>query len=93
VGSVHLDGFITKKKPIYRVAQKMYTLFTHQYKGAVCILFLGHSVYLYSYGPDNTEPFFSVNNIKRVVFVMVTLFVLCEARAQTLDLVLKGLRI
>jgi hypothetical protein len=30
---------------IYRVAQKMYTLFTHQYKGAVCILFLGHSVY------------------------------------------------
>jgi hypothetical protein len=38
---VHLDGFITKKKPIYRVAQEMYTLFTHQYKGAVCIHFFG----------------------------------------------------
>jgi hypothetical protein len=28
--------------------KKMYTLFTHQYKDAVCIHFLGHSVYSYS---------------------------------------------
>jgi hypothetical protein len=27
----------------------MYTLFTHQYNGAVCILFLGHSVYVCMY--------------------------------------------
>jgi hypothetical protein len=36
---VHLDGFITKKNPIHRETQKKYTLFTHQYKGAVCIHF------------------------------------------------------
>jgi hypothetical protein len=30
---------------IYRVDQKKCTIFTHQYKGAVCIHFLGHSVY------------------------------------------------
>jgi hypothetical protein len=40
---------LQRKKPINTVAQKMYTLFTHQYKGAVCILFLGHSVYFSCY--------------------------------------------
>jgi hypothetical protein len=31
---------------IYRVTQKMYTLFTHQYKGAVFIHFFGTTLYI-----------------------------------------------
>jgi hypothetical protein len=38
---VHIDGFITKKKQYTEWPRKMYTLFTHQYKGVVCIQFLG----------------------------------------------------
>jgi hypothetical protein len=36
---VHLDGFITKKKPIYRVAQKMYTHCTLILMSKECIIF------------------------------------------------------
>jgi hypothetical protein len=42
---VHLDGFITKKKPIYRVAQKKYIHCTLILMSKECIHFLGHSVY------------------------------------------------
>jgi hypothetical protein len=43
---VHLDGFITKKKPIYRLApKKMYTHCTLILMGKECIHLLGHSVY------------------------------------------------
>jgi hypothetical protein len=48
VESVHLDGFITKKKPIYRVAQKnVYTL-NLILMSKECIHFLGHSVHFTS---------------------------------------------
>jgi hypothetical protein len=38
---VHLDGFITKKKPIYRVAPKMYTHCTLILMSKECIYFFG----------------------------------------------------
>jgi hypothetical protein len=42
---VHPDGFITKKKPIYRVAQKMYTHFTLILMSKECIHFFGATLY------------------------------------------------
>jgi hypothetical protein len=38
---MHLDGFITKKNPIYRVAQKKYTHCTLILMSKECIHFLG----------------------------------------------------